>query len=156
MIGLDKRLHCTYCRKERHNYLRQSVKEWHREVFYEATFIGGSLIKVREGVRTTTIGELQASTTLIQGPDHHQPHQTNQTTTNSPSMPPIPIPTTPKIVIYYQTQHHSDGRSCSILPIITQPNIAVTHVIVAAIHLNDPPGNITLVHPPSFPRTHKY
>ncbi|ATZ46672.1 hypothetical protein BCIN_02g00570 [Botrytis cinerea B05.10] len=59
-------------------------------------------------------------------------------------MPPVPIPTTPRIVIYYQTQHHSDGKLCSILPIITKPNISVTHVNVAAIHLNDPPGNITL------------
>jgi hypothetical protein len=62
-----------------------------------------------------------------------------------PQMPPIPLPPTPRIVIYYQTQHNQDGTSCSILPIITQPDIAVTHVILAAIHLNDPPGNITLV-----------
>lgn len=61
-------------------------------------------------------------------------------------MPPIPPPPTPRIVIYYQTQHHPDGTVCSILPIITQPEIKVTHVNVAAIHLNDPPGNITLVH----------
>jgi hypothetical protein len=60
-------------------------------------------------------------------------------------MPPIPPPPTPRIVIYYQTQHNQDGTPCSILPIITQPNIAVTHVNVAAIHLNDPPGNIHLV-----------
>src|ERR1700710_2616462 len=60
-------------------------------------------------------------------------------------MPPVPIPATPRIVIYYQTQHHPDGKLCSILPIITQSDIAVTHVNVAAIHLNDPPGNITLV-----------
>lgn len=63
----------------------------------------------------------------------------------TPQMPPIPFSPTPRIVIYYQTQHNPDGTSCSILPIITQPNIAVTHVILAAIHLNDPPGNITLV-----------
>ncbi|TGO47516.1 hypothetical protein BCON_0274g00030 [Botryotinia convoluta] len=59
-------------------------------------------------------------------------------------MPPVPIPTTSRIVIYYQTQHHPNGKLCSILPIITKPNIVVTHVNVAAIHLNDPPGNITL------------
>ncbi|PQE23874.1 hypothetical protein CJF30_00008859 [Rutstroemia sp. NJR-2017a BBW] len=59
-------------------------------------------------------------------------------------MPPIPVSPTPRIVVYYQTLHHPDNRPCSILPLITQPNIAVTHVNVAAIHLNDPPGNITL------------
>ena len=63
----------------------------------------------------------------------------------TPSMPPIPPPHIPRIVIYYQTQHNPDGTPCSILPIITQPNIAVTHFNVAAIQLNDPPGNISLV-----------
>ncbi|KAG0646655.1 Chitinase 1 [Hyphodiscus hymeniophilus] len=68
-------------------------------------------------------------------------------------MPPILPPQTPRIVLYYQTQHNTDGTSCSILPIITQPNIAVSHVILAAIHLNDPPGNITLNdHGPENPR----
>lgn len=64
----------------------------------------------------------------------------------TPPMPPIPQ-STPRIVIYYQTLHHPDGSPCSILPIITQPNISVTHINLAAIHLNDPPGNITLVGP---------
>ncbi|RFU30715.1 hypothetical protein B7463_g5627, partial [Scytalidium lignicola] len=68
-------------------------------------------------------------------------------------MPPIPPPSTPRIVIYYQTLHTPDGRPISILPIVTQPNIEVTHINVAAIHLNDPPGNITLNdHVPSDPR----
>lgn len=61
-------------------------------------------------------------------------------------MPPLPpLPSTPRVVLYYQTQHNQDGSSCSILPIITQPGIAVSHVNIAAIHLNDPPGHITLV-----------
>ncbi|CAD6499259.1 BgTH12-04910 [Blumeria graminis f. sp. triticale] len=59
----------------------------------------------------------------------------------------------PRIVIYYQTQIHADGSVCSILPLITKPITFVTHVNVAAIHLNDPPGNITLNdHDPSHPR----
>jgi hypothetical protein len=66
-----------------------------------------------------------------------------------PPIPPSATPSpTPRIVIYYQTLHNPDGTPCSILPIITQPEIEVTHVNVAAIHLNDPPGNITLVYPP--------
>ncbi|KAK2623888.1 hypothetical protein QTJ16_006522 [Diplocarpon rosae] len=68
-------------------------------------------------------------------------------------MPPVPPTHTPRIVVYYQTQHNPDGTPCSILPIITEPNIAVTHVNLAAIHLNDPPGNIHLNdHAPSDPR----
>ena len=66
----------------------------------------------------------------------------------TPSMPPIPPPHIPRIVIYYQTQHNPDGTPCSILPNKTQHNISVTHVNVAAIHLNDPPGNIHLVGTP--------
>lgn len=68
---------------------------------------------------------------------NHAPYNT--------SMPPLPPSPTPRIVIYYQTQHNPDGSPCSILPIITQPDIAVTHVNVAAIHINDPPGLIHLV-----------
>jgi hypothetical protein len=78
-------------------------------------------------------------------------------THNQDQMAPIPPQHTPRIVIYYQTQHNPDGTPCSILPIITQPNISVTHVNVAAIHLNDPPGNITLVrdHLVSLPPEHE-
>lgn len=48
----------------------------------------------------------------------------------------------PKVVVYHQTIHR-DGRYVSILPLITQAS-GVTHVVVAAIHLNEGPGNITL------------
>lgn len=58
-------------------------------------------------------------------------------------MPPLPVSATPRIILYFQTLHSPDGEPVSILPIITQPNITVTHVNLAAIHLNDPPGNIT-------------
>ncbi|KAH8656553.1 glycoside hydrolase superfamily [Tricladium varicosporioides] len=68
-------------------------------------------------------------------------------------MPPIPSSHSSRIVIYYQTQHNPDGTSCSILPLITNSNIAVTHINVAALHLNDPPGHITLNdHVPADPR----
>ncbi|OTB05187.1 glycoside hydrolase family 18 protein [Hypoxylon sp. CI-4A] len=61
--------------------------------------------------------------------------------------------TTPRIVVYYQTTHDSDGNSISILPLITQPNISLTHLIVAAIHLNEDPSALTLNdHAPSHPR----
>ena len=55
-------------------------------------------------------------------------------------MPPFPQPTVPRIVIYHQTHHTPGGVPVSILPLITHPDIRITHLIVAAIHLHDPPG----------------
>jgi cyclin-dependent kinase len=45
--------------------------------------------------------------------------------------------------VYTQTFHDSAGNYHSLLPLLTN-NTGITHVIVAAIHLNDGPGNITL------------
>ncbi|RKF65100.1 chitinase [Erysiphe neolycopersici] len=60
-------------------------------------------------------------------------------------MPPLsPPPSLPRLVIYHQTHHYDDGTPRSVLPLITQPNISVTHVIIAAIHLHNPPENIKL------------
>lgn len=71
-------------------------------------------------------------------------------------MPPIPRSSDtalPRVVTYYQTHHTPDGQVISILPLITQPGISVTHVILAAIHINDDPDKITLNdHHPSHPR----
>ncbi|KAF7555532.1 hypothetical protein G7046_g6531 [Stylonectria norvegica] len=61
-------------------------------------------------------------------------------------MPPLPPSANPlpRIVSYYQTHHDSAGKPISVLPLITQPGISLTHLIVAAIHINDEPANITL------------
>ncbi|KAK7421324.1 hypothetical protein QQX98_002218 [Neonectria punicea] len=70
-------------------------------------------------------------------------------------MPPLPPSANPlpRIVTYYQTHHDSSGNPISVLPLITQPGIALTHVIVAAIHINDEPDKITLNNEhPSHPR----
>ena len=48
----------------------------------------------------------------------------------------------PRIVCYYQT-HYQDGKFVSTLPLVSEKT-GITHVIVAAIHLNQPAGNITL------------
>ncbi|KJZ74012.1 hypothetical protein HIM_06680 [Hirsutella minnesotensis 3608] len=59
----------------------------------------------------------------------------------------------PRIITYYQTHHDSAGKHISILPLLTQPAISVTHVIVAAIHINDDPLALTLNdHGPDHPR----
>ncbi|KAF2971886.1 hypothetical protein GQX73_g1709 [Xylaria multiplex] len=59
----------------------------------------------------------------------------------------------PRLVLYHQTTHHPDGALCSILPLITQPGISVSHIIIAAIHINEDPDALTLNdHPPSDPR----
>ncbi|KAI7554052.1 family 18 chitinase glycoside hydrolase [Hortaea werneckii] len=71
--------------------------------------------------------------------------------------PPIPArpgaPSSRRVVLYHQTHHGpNNGPPVSLLPLITQ-NTGVTHVIVAAIHLNEGPGNITLNdHPPDHER----
>jgi chitinase len=62
----------------------------------------------------------------------------------------LPTPATtrqrPRIVCYHQTQYNQ-GEYVSILPLVTEKT-GVTHVIIAAIHLNHPPGNITLNNDP--------
>ncbi|KAJ9622553.1 uncharacterized protein PV06_01732 [Exophiala oligosperma] len=61
-------------------------------------------------------------------------------------MPPIPpAPVTAwnhRIVCYFQTYHHND-EYVSLLPLITNPS-GVTHVILAALHVNWAPDNLTL------------
>ena len=55
----------------------------------------------------------------------------------------------PRLVIYFQTTHDADGLPVSMLPLITEKQIALTHLVVCSfhiygngsIHLNDfPPG----------------
>ncbi|KAI0443893.1 alkaline phosphatase [Xylaria telfairii] len=59
----------------------------------------------------------------------------------------------PRLIVYYQTTHSPDDTPISILPLITQPGISVTHLIIAAIHINEDPDALTLNdHPPSDPR----
>ncbi|KAI0835285.1 glycoside hydrolase family 18 protein [Hypoxylon sp. FL0890] len=59
----------------------------------------------------------------------------------------------PRIIVYYQTTHDPNGNLISILPLITQPDISLTHLIVAAIHINEDPNGLTLNdHVPSDPR----
>ncbi|TQS33467.1 hypothetical protein Golomagni_06187, partial [Golovinomyces magnicellulatus] len=69
-----------------------------------------------------------------------------------------PIPPTavlPRLITYYQTHHDSSGKSISILPLLMQPGISMTHVILAAIHLNNDPNGMTLNdHPPTHERFH--
>jgi hypothetical protein len=67
-------------------------------------------------------------------------------------MPPIP-PHRPRIVVYYQTHHDAQGNHISVLPLVTGGTAAVTHLILAAVHLNEEPGHITLNdHVPSHAR----
>ncbi|RYP44719.1 hypothetical protein DL768_008850 [Monosporascus sp. mg162] len=52
--------------------------------------------------------------------------------------------TLPRIILYHQTIHDRDGNLVSILPLLTQPGISITHLIVAAIHINEDPDGLTL------------
>lgn len=74
---------------------------------------------------------------------------------DSLSMPPLPLLShpLPRVITYYQTHHDSQGRPISILPLVSQAGSSVTHVIVAAVHINQDPQQITLNdHQPSDPR----
>ncbi|KAK8217555.1 hypothetical protein M8818_001313 [Zalaria obscura] len=64
----------------------------------------------------------------------------------------LPLGQGPRVVVYHQTIHQH-GKHVSLLPLITNQT-GVTHVIIAAIHLNEGPGNITLNDDP--PEAEKY
>ena len=68
-------------------------------------------------------------------------------------MPPLP-PATPRIVVYHQTHHTPQGEHISTLPLFTSKSAPqVTHLVLAALHINDDPARLTLNdHPPSHPR----
>jgi hypothetical protein len=67
--------------------------------------------------------------------------------------PPTPSPPLPRLVIYHQTHHTHEDKHISILPLITQPGIHLTHLMLAAFHINGDPDAITLNdHLPSHPR----
>ncbi|KAK4166903.1 chitinase 2 [Cladorrhinum sp. PSN259] len=51
-------------------------------------------------------------------------------------LPDIVYPELPRLVIYYQTTHDSNGRPISMLPLVTELGIALTHLIVCSIHVN--------------------
>jgi hypothetical protein len=60
------------------------------------------------------------------------------------SMPELLPPVTgPRLIVYHQTIHDPRGNYHSLLPLLTN-RTGITHVIVAAIHLNAEPGHITL------------
>lgn len=42
----------------------------------------------------------------------------------------------PRLVIYYQTTHDQNNNPISMLPLITEKNIALTHLIVCSFHIN--------------------
>src|SRR2546423_8120065 len=61
---------------------------------------------------------------------------------------------TPRLMLYAQTHHRPNGEPVSLLPLITNQT-GVTHVIIAAVHINQRPENITLNdHRPDHPRFH--
>lgn len=63
--------------------------------------------------------------------------------TMAPVLPPqTPAPHRPRVVVYHQTHYHN-GNFISILPLLTE-HTGISHVIIAALHLNTLPGHITL------------
>ena len=59
-------------------------------------------------------------------------------------MPPIPGRwERHRVICYHQTLHPDKGAYVSMLPLVDNPT-GVTHIILAAFHLNSEPGHITL------------
>ncbi|KAG8533871.1 uncharacterized protein KY384_001612 [Bacidia gigantensis] len=70
-------------------------------------------------------------------------------------MPPTNRPHSPRIVIYHQTHFKANGDFASLLPLVTESpdTLGVTHIIIAALHVNAQAGDITLNDdPPNAPR----
>ncbi|KAK0728168.1 glycoside hydrolase family 18 protein [Lasiosphaeria miniovina] len=68
-------------------------------------------------------------------------------------MPPLPHQHVPRIITYYQTHHDGEGKHISVLPLLQQAGVKLTHLMLAAIHLNEDPAALTLNdHHPSHPR----
>ena len=71
-------------------------------------------------------------------------------------MPPVPPrPHRPRVVVYHQTHFGPDGQFVPLLPLVTEgaESVGLTHLIIAAIHLNEQPGDINLNNdPPGHPR----
>ena len=57
--------------------------------------------------------------------------------------PLLPRGQGPRVILYHQTYHPDNGAYVSLLPLITN-NTGITHIIIAAVHLNEGPGNIAL------------
>ncbi|GIK00633.1 hypothetical protein Aspvir_004660 [Aspergillus viridinutans] len=59
-------------------------------------------------------------------------------------MPPVPgRPEHHRVICYHQTLCPNRGDYVSVLPLVKN-NTGITHVIIAAFHLNEDPGHITL------------
>ena len=70
-------------------------------------------------------------------------------------MPPIENSHQPRVVCYHQTHYNKNGDFVSALPLVTEcvDIIGCSHLIIAAIHINERPGDITLNNdPPSDPK----
>lgn len=62
-------------------------------------------------------------------------------------MPPISTTLhSPRVIVYHQTHYKRDGEFVSLLPLVTEgtDTLGVTHIIIAAIHLNAQPGDLSL------------
>ncbi|KAK2616190.1 hypothetical protein QQS21_000822 [Conoideocrella luteorostrata] len=57
----------------------------------------------------------------------------------------------PRLIVYFQTTHESNGKPISMLPLVNQKGIALTHLIVCSLHVNKDGGIRLNDHPPSDP-----
>lgn len=70
---------------------------------------------------------------ILPGPDPASPSP--PAADNAPAAAPNPL--LPRLVIYYQTTHNkTTGAPISMLPLVTEKHIALTHLIVCSFHVN--------------------
>lgn len=58
----------------------------------------------------------------------------------------------PRLVIYFQTTHDADGNPVSMLPLVEEQGIALTHLIVCSFHISDTDPIHLNDYPPDDPR----
>lgn len=104
--------------------------------------------KERQGIyRQSEKGIPKSKRNLATVPVHHLRLHVRNSIRDINQMPPALFPTfQPRVVCYHQTHFDKQGGYVSILPILTEARdfVGITHLIIAAIHLNEAPGQITL------------
>ncbi|KAM7204231.1 Glycoside hydrolase superfamily [Naviculisporaceae sp. PSN 640] len=132
----------------------------------EIPLTGGTTVEVREPVKTIYLPKPGGVKTIYAPVPEPSPVPAQP----SPPAPPKIIdnlnktktaitPELPRLVLYFQTTHETSKRGklpkpISMLPLITEKQIALTHLIICSLHVHSN-GTIHLNdHPPNHPRYH--
>lgn len=76
-------------------------------------------------LQASPVGEVQASAQASAGQASAQASASTQA-----------VSELPRLIVYFQTTHDQSGRPISMLPLIHEKQIALTHLIVCSLHIN--------------------